>query len=79
MIKLKNIVKTNEQITCDAFIENCTESLSLAFNVKNMEFKDYTLPKGYEWCGSHIHHAKRYLISLIEENKIPSERTIMWY
>lgn len=79
MIKLQKIVRTNDIITCEAFVEDCAKPLNLVFDVKSGEFKSYTMPKGYEWCKSHIHHAKNYLASIMKKSEIPSERTIMWY
>jgi CxxC motif-containing protein len=79
MIKLKKIVKTNNRITCEAFIEDCDLPLNLVFDISRKDFEKYSLPRGYEWCDSHINHAKRYFTSLIGINEVPHEHTIMWY
>lgn len=80
MIKLKNIAKENDRIICDAFVEDCDKPVRLSLNTKNAEFDKIVLPEDYEWCTSHINHAKRYLISLINEEIITStEKCIMWY
>ncbi len=79
MIKLKKIRRANDEIRCEAYVEDCSQPVPLVFDIKNKDFKKYNLPKGYEWCESHIHHAKRYFASVLDKDEIPSERTIMWY
>lgn len=79
MIKLKKIVRNNTHIVCDAYVEDCKERISLAFNEKTGQFEHYDLPIGYEWCDSHIAHAARYLETLIGKEIKDDSRMIMWY
>lgn len=79
MIKLTEIKRTSEKISCIAFIENCRESVCLSYDIKNGCINNTVLPKGYEWCTAHIRHAERYMKSISEEKQLPSEKTIMWY
>ncbi len=79
MIKLDKIKKNNDHISCKAFLEDCTTGIDLRYNINNDEFEPFSLPKGYEWCSSHIAHAKRYLRTLNDKEYIPKERIIMWY
>lgn len=79
MIKLKNIVRNEDKIVCEAYIEDCSTPVNLCYDRKNKEFDNCELPNGYEWCKSHIHHAEIFLRSVENEHDIPRERTIMWY
>ena len=75
MIKLKNIQKKVDCVTCDAYLEDCETAAPLKLNTKSGVLADYHLPDGYEWCKSHIGHAKNFLLS----SKLPKETVIMWY
>ena len=79
MVELKEIVKNNNMIDCDAYVEDCTDAIHLSYSVSEDKFSDYVLPKGYLWCDMHIAHAKRYIESLVGKAKIPSKKLIMWY
>jgi hypothetical protein len=79
MVKLKNIKRNNGYILCLAFVENCQEPIQLALNETSAELDNYRLPVGYEWCISHITHARKYLRSLIGKPIELTQRTIMWY
>lgn len=79
MINLKQIKKINNTIECYAYIEDCEEAIHLTLDLSKREFKDYILPNGYEWCKTHIAHAKFALLKMDDENKIEQERLIMWY
>ena len=53
--------------------------------LKNIEIDNniisYTLPAGFEWCKSHVHHAKKYLLSNLKEIlRTPiHDKIVMWY
>lgn len=79
MIKLQEIKKSKNKITCTAFIEDCKEKINISLDVANKELLDIELPKDYEWCKKHIYYAKQYLISLIDNVPIPEQKIIMWY
>lgn len=79
MIKLTNIQKSDDFILCRAFVEDSKSGVDLKYNVRNDEFENFTLPVGYEWCLSHITHAKRFLRTLKEKSDCPNEELIMWY
>ena len=49
MIKLKKIRRANDEIRCEAYVEDCSQPVPLVFLLKNKDFKKYNLPKGYEW------------------------------
>ena len=55
MIKLKQIEKNDNVITCYAYFEDCTKPVKLSLCVDSGKFQNYKLPTGYEWCESHIH------------------------
>ncbi len=79
MITLKNITNKNGFISCEAYIEDCSTRLPLVLDISKREFEDFLLPTGYEWCQSHIAHAKFKLLKMLEENNLSKECTIMWY
>lgn len=79
MIKLKGITKNSFSVNCKAYIEDCNEPIILSFDVLTSKLNDVSLPMGYEWCKSHISHAKDYLKSLVSQNTIPESHTILWY
>lgn len=78
MVKLKNIEKNDTQICCDIFPEDSETAgkLKVDFITKEIE---YQLPENYQWCISHVHHAKRNLLDLISVKELPKEQIIMWY
>lgn len=79
MIKLKHITKNKNIITCDVYVEDCKEAVPIALDVEGERLYEYSLPKEYEWCHSHINHAKYDLLKMNRENKLVNEKTIMWY
>lgn len=79
MIKLRNIVKNNDSIACDAYVEDCETSVRLSMDIGTGELNSFSLPNEYSWCASHIAHAKKYLYSLINVSNVPKEHCIMWY
>ncbi len=79
MIKLKNIVIENSIAKCDIFPEDSVENGYIEMSFVE-GFTSVVLPKGYEWCMSHIDHAKRYLTNLYKKGvDFQSEKIIMWY
>lgn len=79
MIKLTRITKDNGCITCVAYIEDSQTGINLSFDESKKELGEYSMPKGYEWCKSHISHAKKYLNSLTGKNIEVTEKLLMWY
>lgn len=79
MIKLKEIKRNSGTITCKAYVEDCKEAISLSFDISTSMIKDVPLPQGYDWCDSHISHAKDYLMEIASKETIPDNHTIMWY
>lgn len=79
MIKLMQIKREENKITCKALIEDCEIYTPLSYDIPSMTFDDYSLPEGYEWCDIHIHHAKRFFSSILKNGEdLPESRTIMW-
>ena len=80
MIRLTEITRNNDYISCVAFVENCKENINLVYNIKSREFGTYTLPKNFEYCISHIAYAKRYFDKIVDDKgNLPNEKLIMWY
>ena len=79
MIELKKIKRDNEQIACEAFIEDCNEPVNLSLNIRNKELNSFVLPPDYNWCTTHIDKAKDFLLSLLDVTDIPNKKRIMWY
>lgn len=79
MIKLEHIEKKNNHITCNAFVENCSESILLSVDIERRELESNVLPTGYEWCVSHLAHARKALLDMLDSGKIEHSKVIMWY
>lgn len=79
MIKLRNIKRIDRHIVCSAYVEDCKVPISISMNEDDSKLEAYTLPVGYEYCDSHIWHARRYLKTLIGKEFDTHNRTIMWY
>lgn len=79
MVKLKEISRNGKVFSCMAYVENCKEPIHLVYNVDTGETEPFRFPQGYEYCTSHITHAKRYFEKCSNLEKIPNETTIMWY
>ena len=80
MVRLSNIEFDGEVICCDIFPEDSKVCGRLEVNTASNEIIEYSLPCGYEWCRSHIGHARDFLLSLSKNGEaIPKEKTIMWY
>ena len=79
MVKLKDIERNDESITCVAFVEDCEEPINIEFSTENETIHSSPLPEGYEWCTSHIAHVRRALKRMVDENSFVSHTTIMWY
>lgn len=78
MIKLKEIKRNSGFITCKAYVEDCKEAISLSFDISASMLNKVSLPQGYDWCTSHILHAKDYLMEIASKETIPDNHTIMW-
>ena len=79
MIKLKEIKRSNNFITCLAFVEDAPNGIKLSFDEQKKQLNNEPLPKGYEYCEEHLAHADLYLESLVGKEITNRERTIMWY
>lgn len=78
MIRLENIVRNSDVIQCKILPEDSKEYGELKVNLSTESF-EYTLPKDYDWCESHVYHAKCALIEMAKSNTIVNEKTIIWY
>lgn len=78
MIKLKNIKRINNIISCKILPEDATSYGSLVVDVSTRSVMDYDLPDGYKWCKNHIYHAAEALYRMGLSNDIPSEKNVVW-
>lgn len=79
MVKLKNIKKNHDLISCDFFPEDAQNPGHIEYNIANDEVINCDYPEGYEWCDSHLSHAVDYLSSVANDDKMPESKLIMWY
>lgn len=79
MIRLKNIKREGNIVKCNIIPEDSKEPGRLVVDVDKEEIIDYELPKGYEWCRSHVGHAFWAIIDGVKSNNLPEERLVMWY
>ena len=78
MIKLENINRKDNTITCEAFVEDCEEMIPLTFSISDGSMKSGTLPEGYEWCAIHLRMARKALKKIAETPSNEKRKTIMW-
>lgn len=79
MVKLEQIKRDGDYITCTAFLEDCKEPVQLVYSVQNDAVQYEALPSGYEYCVSHIGHIRSALQRMVKEGKIEPQKAIMWY
>lgn len=80
MLTLKNIKKENRKFLCDAFVEDASTPMKLAYNIDTDEMDDYIPPKGYGHCKTYVSMASMYFENVISgKEKLRNEKLIMWY
>lgn len=80
MIRLKNIKREGNEITCDAYVEDCAQAIPFVYHIDTEENDPVVYPEGYEDCTSHIGHARWFFQETLEKGEeLPQQRTIMWY
>jgi hypothetical protein len=80
MIQLKNIIKKEDKIECNAFVESSEEPIKLVYIIKENDFEPFEFPKGFEYCISHIAKARLYFEEVLSgEEELKENKTIMWY
>lgn len=75
MLRLERIERNNNEISCDALLEDCKERLHLVLNLQERAFRPFSMPKGYEWCNTHIAAARRFLLNT---EPLPDKKLIYW-
>lgn len=79
MIRLIQITKADNKISCLAYVEDCETPIKLVYDIDKDEMQPYQLPNGYEYCTTHIRMAATYFRDKIAGEGYPKERLIMWY
>lgn len=79
MVRLRNIKRNNEIMSCEFIPEGSSECGTLVINTESKKIESCLFPSGYEWCKSHVSHAADYLIEIASDEMIPEQRTLMWY
>ena len=79
MVKLKDINRTDEGISCNAYVEGCKIPVKLFLKSADADMVSDDLPDGYEYCTSHLGFVERYIRTLFDASELPEERLIMWY
>ena len=77
MVKLKNIKKSNNTITCDFWPEDSELPGTLTVNLVTQKIESCEFPSEYEWCENHAQHSARYLLNT--SDNLPKEKTLFWY
>lgn len=78
MVKLEQVKREGDVISCIAFVEDCEIPVKITLNTAGEMTAD-ELPEGYDWCDSHLAHAERALSEMLETGKVEPRSTIMWY
>jgi hypothetical protein len=79
MVLLKNIKKDDNIIGCDIYPEDSISPGRVLVDISTGDVCEYTLPDGYEWCISHVQHARAVLLDISCQCEIPGEKMVMWY
>ena len=77
MVKLENIQRDNDRITCDAYPEDSKIPVRMEVSISTGEVRRSEFPKGYEYCTMHIRQAKWFLLK--NADHLPDSDLIMWY
>lgn len=78
MVKLINIEKTNEFITCEYSPEASGEKGYIKMDLQgNVVEKKLTSYDGY--ISMYFGHARRRLKEILKEGHVPKESLVMWY
>lgn len=77
MVKLKNIVKKDNIISCDYFPENGVESGHLEIDFTNR--KTILVTDAVVGDNFYVQHARNALLELAKKTEVPKERNIVWY
>ena len=79
MIRLKQIEKKNNDITCLGYIEDCDEPVFIHIDAITSEVEHSPFPKGYEY-ETHIAMARFALMEIVKKgDQLPKEKLVMWY
>ncbi len=78
MVKLKSFQVSTDTIMCDIYPEDSIEKGHVEIDKHTRSIVSSSLPKGYDWCLSHIAHAAFYLMDNIGKTEFPNEKIIMW-
>ena len=78
MVKLKNIERKNDILSCLVFFEDCKEPVLISLNEKTGVLSEFVMPKGYEWCEYHIRYAEKYLNELVGKPIDRTSHSTMW-
>ena len=81
VVRLVNIQMNEEEAECDIFPEGSSQAGHIIIDAMSGALLSAVLPKGYEWCRSHVGHAKRRLFDIIKQGPIELGRsvTVAWY
>lgn len=79
MIRLKNITRNGDTVTCDIIPEDSKERGTLTVDLLKEDIAAYTLPPGFEDCRVHVRHACTAIIEDVKADTLPRERLVMWY
>ena len=80
LVRLKNIERHENRVTCDAYLESCKVPVKLVYDIKKREFEEFEYPKGFEYCTQHIFMAKWFIEDTLKaKSEFPASETIMWY
>jgi hypothetical protein len=77
MIRLKGIKRSENIVSCDGFVEDCTIPVPITVNLDNGSFTEGKMPNGYEWCSGYGSFAANYIID--HQDELQEEYLVMWY
>ena len=78
MVRIKNIKKTPDGISGDAYVEDCPAPVRIVIDSAGEAHAD-PLPEGYDYCTKHLGYAIGFLRKARKTDDPPAEKLIMWY
>ena len=79
MLRLKNIVRNDKQISADYYPENSDEKGYICVDIQTGNVLCCKKSTFDQNLGSYSYHAAQALRNLLPLIQIPSERLVMWY
>lgn len=79
MLRLKNIVKNDTQISANYYPEDSDTNGFVSVDIKSGEILDSDTTSYDEPFNAYLSHAVQALNKMVDLDSLPSEKVVMWY